>query len=265
MAVACEFSIDANDENEDFGPGRLINHCGVLGNLFPVFSEEYQRLYFIASRDIPSDTQLFYDYNDTDPEALQEPRNDFLKRPSKRSSVPKPKKKQLARRSMRTKNRNAESSGRNRGAGIVSESEESARASSINTVHLPYSPLIFYLDFVVYFSFTLCNVLSYISFFSLGFLVLLKFSDLVSSFRLYIYMYIFTNVQVDVFETTPVIDRSAESPAAASSTAMSTDAGSDEFSVIEFAQPDASDDDIPARVGVVSFTLDCVHTYHLIL
>lgn len=109
-----------------------------------MFSEEYQRLYFIACRDISADEQLFYDYNDTDPEALQEPGNNFLQRPSKRSKQGHGQKtKQGARRSVKARKRKTkrtggrQSSSKKRGAagaGTASPSEESAGASSINTV-----------------------------------------------------------------------------------------------------------------------------------
>lgn len=84
------FSIDANDENANYGPGRLINHSVIDANIRPVFCKDLQRLLFVADEDIPAGAQLFYDYNDQDPEALQEPDNSFLKRPAKRPVTKEP-------------------------------------------------------------------------------------------------------------------------------------------------------------------------------
>lgn len=99
------FSIDANDEVAEYGPGRLINHSVLDANIRPVFCKDLQRLFFVADEDIPAGAQLFYDYNDRDPEALQEPDNSFLKRPPKRPVSEKLQPKKLKNEAKQKKSR----------------------------------------------------------------------------------------------------------------------------------------------------------------
>lgn len=50
-------------------------------NIKPVLEPDLERLYFVALHDIPAGTQLLYDYNEDDPEVLEQEEASFLRRP----------------------------------------------------------------------------------------------------------------------------------------------------------------------------------------